>query len=458
MSRLTQESVSRTIVRMAVPMLAGSFAMNMYQLTNTWFVSRLGTEALAAMSFTYPVVMFIMLVIRGVGAGAMTLVAHAIGRRDRTGASTLLSHTLLLGLFSGLLIALFGLLTMGTIFSRLGASGAVLGLTGRYMRVWFLGAMVMATQLLASDVIISTGNTRVISLLMVGGTVVNALLDLLLIFGHLGLPRMGITGAALATLIAQSLTLAGALYILHRRMGLIDFHGLAVQPVLASWGRIMRFGIPGALGMILSPISAAVIVRMVSRHGTAAVAAIGIATRIEMFAFMIPMTVGMSLIPFVAQNFGAERLDRIRAARKGAMVFALLYGIFIASVFCAAIGPIARFFSEAPEVIKVLRSYITITCFGYGFLEVHRYAGFLMTGIQEPIKATVLDFIRILALMIPLALLGHALFGLTGIFWGRFATDICAGLIGILWSGWQLAAQAGKMPRASVPTGLDAGV
>ncbi len=81
-SKLVEKSVPRAIIGVAVPILAGTFAMTMYQLTNAWFVSRLGTEALAAISFTFPVVMFIMLLVRGLGSGAIPLVAHAIGEGD----------------------------------------------------------------------------------------------------------------------------------------------------------------------------------------------------------------------------------------------------------------------------------------------------------------------------------------------------------------------------------------
>jgi Na+-driven multidrug efflux pump len=161
-----------------------------------------------------------------------------------------------------------------------------------------------------------------------------------------------------------------------------------------------------------------------------------------MFAFMIPMTVGMSLIPLVAQNYGAGRMDRIRQARKGAMTFAVLYGVFIGLLFVIFAENMARVFSTERAVIDVLCSYIYITCMGYGMLEVHRYAGFTMTGAHQPLQATVLNIIRVLVLLIPLAIAGSVLFELKGIFWGRLATDILAGLVGIWWSGRMLSRHA----------------
>jgi len=439
MSKLVDNSLPRTIVRMALPMLAGTFALNTYNLTNAWFVSRLGTESLAAISFAFPVIMLIMFLTRGLSSGAMALTAHALGGRDRRQAATLATHALLLAVCYAVVISVAGLATIELVFTRLGASGKVLELTGGYMRVWYLGAMIMILQVVASDIIISTGNTLTISLLLVGSTVLNVFFDLGFIFGKFGMPRLGIIGAAWATILAQGATLAASLWILFRRLGLLTIGAPNLGRLLQSWGKILKFGIPGALGMILTPISAAIITRLVAGYGHAAVAATGVAGRIEMFAFMIPMTVGMSLVPLVAQNYGAGRLDRIRQARRGTMTFAASYGLFIAVIFLIFARAMARLFSAEEAVVDVLCSYIHITCLGYGMLEVHRYAGFIMTGTHEPVKASVLNIVRVLVLLIPLSLLGNVFLRLPGIFYGRLATDLLAGGVGIWWSGRVLA-------------------
>ena len=434
-SKLTDQSVSKSIIMMAIPMLAGMFALTMYQMVNAWFVSRLGTEALAAISFTFPVVMFLMLVTRGLGSGAMTLVAHAIGEKNRKKAATLTTHTLILSVFFAALISAIGLLTIRPVFSGLGASGEILDMTASYMKIFYLGTFIMVFHLVASDIIISTGNTKAVSTLMVGSLCLNIFLDMGLIFGRFGLPRMGIVGAALATLLSEAAAMFIAFYILVKKEKLIAVDTLRPGQILRSWGRILNFAIPGALGMILTPISSAVITRLVAGYGNAAVAAIGVAARIEMFAYMIPATVGVPLIPFIAQNYGAKRMDRIQKARKGAMTFAVLYGIFIGLLLIIFAKPIAGVFSTETAVTKVLCSYMYITSMGYGMMEVHRYAGFTMTGTHMPMKATMLNVIRVVILLIPLSTAGSVLFGLEGIFWGRLLTDITAGLVGIWWSG-----------------------
>jgi putative MATE family efflux protein len=434
-SKLVEKSIPKTIIGMAVPMLACTFAMTMYQLTNAWFVSRLGTEALAAISFTFPVVMFLTLMIRGIGGGTIPLVAHAIGERDHKKAAVITTHAIILAVPLACVLSILGVLTIVPLFSRLGASGEVLVLTGLYMKIWYMGTIIMALQLLMSDIIISTGNTKAVSFLLVGSTVLNAFLDYGLIFGNFGLPKMGIAGAALATIFSQTAAMIAAFYILFRRLKLVDVTALKTGSYFKSWSRILQFGIPGSLGMIMNPISSAVITKLAAGYGTAAVAAMGVASRIEIFAFMIPMTVGIPLVPFVAQNFGALRMDRIIKARKGTMIFAVLYGILISILLIIFAESIAKLFSTEIAVINVLCSYIYITSMGYGMMEVHRYSGFTMIGTHSPMRASALNVIRVMVLLVPFTVAGNAVFKLEGVFWGRFLADILAGLIGIWWSG-----------------------
>ncbi len=431
MSHLVERSIPRTLVSMAVPMLAGTFALNAYNLADTWYVARLGTEPLAAMSFTFPVVMFLGFFVRGIGTGAMAVVAHALGGNRRDEAATLTTHAALLAAAAGVVLAAAGWFSIRFVFTRLGATGRILIMAEEYMRIWYLGLAFRALHVLFNDVVISTGHTKASSSLMVLGTVANFVLDPIMIFGLLGFPRMGIRGAALATVFSEAAVMAGGFVLLHRRYRLLSLTRSKAAAILASWAQVLRIGVPSTLSSVLNPLSNSVITRIVAGYGAAAVAAFGVASRIEMFAFMIPMTVGMSLVPFVAQNFGAERMDRVRAGYKGTTVFALGYGVIIAVVFTVAAPPMAALFSEDPAVVDVLVRYIRITCFGYGLLEAHRYATFCMTGVHRPLVSAGLNALRLLVLLVPLSYLGARLAGLTGIFWARLATDFLAAGIAV---------------------------
>ena len=433
MAVLVDKKVPRTLFSMAFPMLAGTFAMNAYNLTDTWFISRLGTLSLAAMGFTLPVVMLWRCVAHGIGSGVTTLVSHAMGRDDREDSARLLTHGIILSLAVTVLLSVAGYVTIEPVFRRLGANQETLPLIGEYMRTWYVGSIFLALPMLGNGILIAAGDSKSASLLMILGTVLNTILDPIMIFGLGGCPAMGIRGAALATVIAHVASTLWLVWLLRRKYRLLTFHGFRWSAYLGSVRRIKRFAVPSILSMILMPVSATIITRILSGFGKEAVAGSGAAGRIEMFAFVIPMALGISLTPFVSQNFGAERLDRVREAHKVSVAFALGYGAIVACLFVLAAPQLASIFSDDPKVVNVLTRYIRIISFGYGMMEVHRYSGFFLTGLHRPVFATVLNVIRVLVLLIPLSCLGARLAGVSGVFWGRLLSDLTSGSIGLIW-------------------------
>ena len=212
------------------------------------------------------------------------------------------------------MIAAAGFVLIDPIFRALGARDTTLVLVGQYMRIWFIGTAVTVPTMFGNGMLIAAGDARTASRLMVSGTILNVGLDWIMIFGHFGFPAMGIAGAALATVIAQAVPTVWLLWRLGRVHHLLDRREIGFGRMATTIRPILRFAIPSILGMVLMPISGAIITRLVSAFGDPAVAGCGVAGRIEMFAFMVPMSLGMSLTPFVSQNFGAGRLDRLAEA------------------------------------------------------------------------------------------------------------------------------------------------
>ncbi len=437
MSRLTEHTVTTTLLRMAVPMLAGTFAINAYNLTDTWFVSRLGTIPLAAMAFTFPVVMILRFITMGLGTGALAIVAHAIGRGDHRNAARLTSHALLLSVLFSAVIMVLGHITVKPLFSALGADNEVLAMVTQYMRIWYGGAIVMAVPSMMTQILMGTGDTTSASMAMVTGTLLNLVLDPIMIFGWGVIPAMGISGAALATVLAQSFALLHPLAILTRKHRLIHWQRPQLSCLVDSWRRILRLGVPSILSNLLTPLSMALVTRMIAGYGAVAVAATGATSRLEMFAFMIPMSIGMSLVPFVAQNYGAGSADRIVEAQRTTRRFALLYGMGTTILFFLFAPAMAGLFSDDPEVVRIMVMYLRIVCFGYGMAEAFRYSTFCLTGVQKPLSSALLNLFRTFVLLVPLSYFGSKIGGLPGLFTARLLTDIIAASTGMVYS-WHI--------------------
>ncbi len=433
-AKLTEGSVARRLTALAVPMLGGTFAMTAFNLTDTYFVSRLGTLPLAAMGFTFPVVMFVTSIAHGLGMGATAVVSQVLGEGDHAQARRIATHSLILASLVVIAMSVIGLVSMGPVFRMLGASDEVLPLVHEFMLIWYSGIVVVVIPMMANGIIRSAGDAVFPSALMVFGSVLNVILDPIMIFGLFGFPRLGLRGAALATVLARAVTLVVTLYVLHRRHGLLELSVPRTSELWASWRRVMHIGIPSSATNLLLPISSGIITRIVAGFGETAVAACGAGSRIEMFAFMIPMALGVSQVPFIGQNWGAGRIDRVNLCRKYSNRFALYWGICCAVAFMLLSHRMAMFFSHDARVVDILTLYLCVIPLGYGMREIHRYVGFSFNAVGRPLSSAGINVIRIVGLLIPCTFLGARFFGLTGVFWGTVAADLTSACLALLWA------------------------
>lgn len=419
------------MLRTGLSMIPATLALSGYNIADTYFVSRLGTLPLAAMGFTFPVVMLTGCVYRGIAIGAMTPLAHALGGGRHGRASRVASAGLLLMLLSSVVIGTAGYLSIDGVFRLFGADGAVMGLIAAYMGVWYMGSVSGALALACNDFLIALGSTRIASAMMVVGMLLNVGLDPLFIFGWGPVPAMGVKGAALATVLSQLCSAGVLLSILHFRYRLLTRGVFDWRLLRRVWLVIVGVAVPSTIGTLMMPAGNAVITRIVAGFGDEVVAACAAAGRLEMVAFVVPMSLGMSLMPMIGQNFGAGRYDRINECRRFAMRFAALFEIFMALLYFILAPRLASLFSESPRVVEVMTIYLRIIPFGFGLMEIHRYCGFIYTGCGRASMSAALNALRLFGLLVPFSLLALYFHSLSGLFAGRLAADVLSGCVGL---------------------------
>lgn len=423
-------TIGMTMFRTALAMLPGSLAVSGYNIADTFFVARLGTLPLAAMGFTFPVIMLVGCLFHGIGAGIMATVAHAVGGARHAKAAKLVSSGMILVILISVILGVAGWLSIDWTFRQFGAEGEVMNLIGEYMTTWYLGCATASVSMVGNSLLVAVGDARLSGLLMSLGLVLNVVLDPIFIFGLLGFPKLGIEGAALATVLSQAISAIIIVLALGRRHHLWNFHILTGRIVRTAWAQIIRFAVPATLGMLLMPIGNGVVTRIVAKFGDTAVAGVAAAGRLEVVAFIFPMALGIALMPMIAQNYGARLYSRIHQCRRFAMRFALYLECGVAALYFLLAPWLVRFFTADPHVAAVMTAYLRIIPWGFGLMEIHRYSGFLFTGCGHPRATAWLAALRILALMIPLSLLALHWEWLNGIFWARLTTDLLAGAIG----------------------------
>lgn len=432
-ARLTEGAIGHTLVRMTIPMLFGVIGMVIFNIIDTFFVGQLGTHELAALSFTFPVVLVVSSLAMGLGVGTAAVISRAIGEGNQARVQRLTTDSLVLSVLLSLVLVSLGLLTMDPVFRLLGATPDILPMVKQYMTIWFPGAVFMIVPMVGNNAIRATGDMKTPSYIMLVAVTINLVLDPLFIFGIGPFPRLEIAGAALTTLLARATTFVVALWVLYWRERMITVKPPDLREVLHSWKNILYIGLPTAGATMIIPLTIGVITRLVSSYGPVAVAAFGAASRIDMFALVVVMALSSALGPFVGQNWGAGGKERVRKAVAFGQLFSLGWGVVVFLVLMLAGRPIAALFNDNPEVIATMVLYFWIVPSGYGFQGVIHLSNGVLNVLHRPLHAAALTVTQTLLLHIPLAYLGAAVFGLSGIFGAAVFAHVIAGNIALIW-------------------------
>lgn len=414
--------------RLTMPGIAGAFAMMVFNLTDTLFVSRLGTESLAAMGFTFAVVMIVGALAIGFSAGAASIIARALGAQNIALARRTVSDGLVLTIAGTLIVSILGYLSITPLFSLLGAEGEVLALVRGYMQIWFIGAVFAIMPPVSDGCLRAAGDMVRPVIVMCICALLNVILDPMFIFGCGPIPAMGINGAALATVISRALGASASLIILQVKHGLIDWERPHIRALLRSWVNIIRLGIPAALTQALTPVAQGFYIRLAATAGgVQAVAAMATGTRIETVVFIVSMAYSMAIVPFVGHNFGANAHHRVQEMRRISTRFALIYGGLTLLVMIPAAKWISGWFSQDAVVVRYSTLYLLCAALGHVGIHLSTWMSQLLNVIGKPRPVMIMNLSRVFLFIMPLCLFGSRLYGFAGLVAGLAFANLLAG-------------------------------
>mgnify|MGYP003683004735 CR=1 FL=1 len=445
----TEGPVGRQLYRMAMPMVWGLLATMSFNAVDTFFVAQLGGDQLAAMSFTFPVVMVVASMAIGLGAGTSSVIARLLGQGQNSEAKQLASDTLLLSLGLSAVMMVLGWVTIEPLFLLLGAEPHLLPMITEYMSIWYLNTPFVIAPMVMSAMMRATGNNGVAGGLMLGGAVLNAILDPLLIFGWGWIPRMEIAGAAWATFFTRLVMVGLSFYFVAYRLKLMSWPHRHLEGLMASWRSVMHIGVPAMATNMIVPLASGITVALVAAHGIDAVAGFGVAMRIEPVVLIVFYATSGVIGPFLGQNMASEYHHRQDQVLSVVLKFCLYFGVAVA-LFLWVVGPtVVGWFSDSEEVISIAVAYLAIAPISYGLYGVVMSVNASFNGLGHPMPAMVVSILRVLALYLPLAFMGQWLWGVNGLFIATAVANVMTGLFGYWWLRRYLAATQRRASSAS---------
>ncbi|MEM7716405.1 MAG: MATE family efflux transporter [Cyanobacteria bacterium P01_A01_bin.68] len=446
--RLTEGNIASTLVKLTIPMVWGVFSIIAFNLVDTYFVGQLGTGPLAAMSFTFPVVMTLGSLSMGLGVGASSVISRAIGEGDHQRVQKFTTNSLTLAITAVVIFVIFGLLTIDPLFTALGASADVLPLVRDYMQIWYIGMVFLVVPMVGNNAIRASGNTITPSLIMMFSAALNIVLDPLLILGIGGFPRLELQGAAIATVIARATTLIAALFVLHFKERMLYLKIPSAQDTFWCWKDILYVGLPAAGSNMINPISIGVVTSLLAGFGAEAVAAFGVASRIESLAMIALIALSASMAPFVGQNWGAKKYARVGKALQLSFLFCIIWGLIGAAILAVSAPTLVNFFNQNPDVVRIASQYLWIVPISYAGAGIILVSNSAFNALGKPIPSVVMTVTRMFLLYIPLAYFGGQLYGVNGIFGAACISNLIVGIAAYIWNQRTCSAKAAKKAEA----------
>ncbi len=424
--KILNGDLKKVILKLSWPMMISNLLQSTYNITDTFWVGRLGSYAIAAVTISFPLVFVMIAISMGIGVGGSILIAHAAGKafktkkeKDKKQINLIISQIFVLLFLAAIAVSFIGFLFTPKIVSLLTSEQQVFESAVVYMRTIFIGFSFMILYYVFEAALRALGNTKTPMKFVFISVLINVILDPILIFGLGPFPKMGVFGAALATVISRAIISLIALYHLIKGTYGIRFKLDFLKPKIKIIKDVLKLGIPTTFEMGSISIGSFMITYLVGVLGTATLAAFGIVTRLFSF-FMIPsLAISVAISTIVAQNFGAGNIKRAFISLKESaklgfkIIFFMSFFIFMFS------RQIVSAFTADAEVIYLgtlfLRIVSPFIIIGFGR---HVFIGFFR-GIKRTDISMVVSIIHHFILRMGGAYLLAFVFNLkaVGIWW-----------------------------------------
>ncbi len=432
---MTDGPVGPRLFQLTLPVAWGTFAFLGFRLAEALFLGRLGPQALAAVTFSFNMTMVVTSLAIGLGAGSSSVIARALGAGE-AGVARLVADALVLTALVGTAAAILGVAVADPLARVLGADASLAPLVAGYLRWWFPSAILILVAQVGLSAARAAGDATFQGTAMLGCSLLNLAAAPVMILGIGPFHGFGLNGAPMANAIAWAPLLAATFWRL-RQLHLLSFHPgggpAGLHGFLHSARRILRVGAPAAATNTVIPFSAAIITRLLAFYGHDAVAGFGVGTRVESLAMVAFFALSAVMNPFAGQNFGAGRLDRVRAAMRVTVIFCLSSGAVLALVLSAWSFWIASQFTPDTRVIGFAISYLTLVPISYGAAGIIAIVNAAFNGLGRPMSAVIISVARTLVVNVPVAWLGGRLFGAPGVFLGICTANLVVGLGSAVW-------------------------
>lgn len=441
---LTSGSIGRSLFHLSLPIVIMNLFQTTYNLADTFWLGQYDTAALAATSFTFPMVLLYISIGMGISAGGSILVAQHRGANEPLLASRAASQTVTLSTISALSLGALGYLFIDDVLAIISASPRVLALSTAYMRIISLGLVFMFGFVTFMALMRGAGNT-VTPMLVVGASVLlNIILDPVLIFGWGPFPEWGIRGAAMATIFSRALAFGVGLWIMIRSEVGIRVRVADLQPTADCVFTQLRLAVPASVEGVSRTLSLNLLLLIVGLFSTTVVAGYGIGMRVLSLVYLPTVAIARGIETMTGQNIGAMQPDRAETATGFAAKFLFVSLCIVGVVTWSGAETIVGLFTTDPAVTHSGAIFLRHVAPTFGFIGVVRVFTASFRGAGQTLTAAVIVLLMYGIIRLPTAQFGAVSVGASGVWTTIAATNVIGAIIAYGWyryGAWRTVAE-----------------
>ncbi|MDD3374729.1 MAG: MATE family efflux transporter [Candidatus Omnitrophica bacterium] len=427
---LTNGPLSRSIWRLAIPMMIGAFLQNLFTLADLFFVGKLGYIAVAAISIADVILGFLIMVVMGVSSGATVLISHFIGKQEYENADSVLFQIIIISIFCAGAMICIGLFGTTWLLRLSGATPAIIPVALEYLKISFLWSIFIFLLIGLSQALRGSGEAVFPLKVLIFSNLLNVALDPIFIFGWGFIPRMEVAGSAIATIISEAVGVSLLLWHLLFGHSTLHFKKAVSRINIAVISRIFKIGIFSSIEIFLRQVSILLLLYLVTSYGETYIAAFGIVTRLRLSVVMLGLGMGSACSVLIGQNMGAGRPERATQTAKLTLRYYEYMVIPLSVFFFIFSKSIISAFNVNPQVVETGSTFLKFIAVTLPFLPPALIFGLGVAGAGDTIAPAAMTGIFQLGLRISIAYILSIIIqlGTNGLWLGMNVSDICQGL------------------------------
>jgi len=407
MKDLTEGSVTKHLLHMSAFMAVSMVVQTLYLLADLFWVGHLGKEAIAAVGVAGNLTMIVLALTQMLGVGTTALISQAAGRKDQTHAELVFNQSCMMSILIALALGFVGFLSMNAYANSLSADTTTAALARSYL-LWFLPAMLLQFPLVSmSSALRATGIVQAPVIFQVISVVLNMVLAPFLIFGIGPWPKLGVTGAALATFISILVADLLVVWYFEKKYRYLRFRFPLFKPQIKIWSAMLRIGVPAGAEFVLLFFYILIVYFIIRNFGPAAQAGFGVGARVMQALFLPVVALSFAVSPVVGQNFGGRQADRVRHSIKSGLLLAA--GVMLVLAVFTEIFPrtMIRFFSKDAAVIQFGSDYLRIVAFNFVAAGIVFTSSSMFQGLGNTVPPLLSSASRLVLFALPALLLSQ---------------------------------------------------